>query len=104
MRSNVDLGEFKNEFAHAGNESFSGEALGLIYDHMEQTNPDYVLDLNELCGAYAEEYSEGIAKLHSIDLAGCASEGAVLEAVLGWLRDRTTVFGVIQYRVVYCQF
>tara|TARA_R110000782_G_scaffold37450_1_gene88592 strand:+ start:1043 stop:1381 length:339 start_codon:yes stop_codon:yes gene_type:complete len=102
MLINIEVDGFVNEFTARKDETFSEEALCLIYDRISIRNPDYVFDLTEICGAYVEEYAEGIAKDYGIDLDGCSDDDAILEAVLEWLRDRTTVVGVINYSVVYC--
>ncbi len=55
--------QFRDEFAHMGRkEQFSYEALGLLFEYLEEVAPDYSLDVIELCCDYAEGTVEDIAR------------------------------------------
>lgn len=48
-------GQFRTAFHQAGRkDQFSYDALGLLFDYLEENDPDYELDVVELCCYYAE--------------------------------------------------
>jgi hypothetical protein len=95
--------QFRDEFAHMGRkDQFSYEALGLLYDYLEEVEPDYSLDVIELCCDYAEGEVEDIARDYGIDLTGLDEEGAN-DVVLDFLNYQTSLVGVTQGgTIMYC--
>jgi hypothetical protein len=98
--------QFRDEFRQCGRaDQFSYEALGLLFDYLEDVDNDYDLDVIALCCEYAEENPEGIAKNYGFDLEGCDTEADIAAAVLEYLRDKTFVIGVTSSgSIVYAQF
>jgi hypothetical protein len=75
--------QFRDEFHRAGRkDQFSYEALGLLFDCLSE-NPDYELDVIEICCDFTEAAPEEIALMYDID-------GDVME----YLFSRTLVAGV----------
>ena len=103
MIQTVQLSDFRTAFAQCGRQSqFSYEALGLLFEYLEEIDPDYDLDVIELCCDYAESTPEEIAKSYSIDVE-CLQEDQVQRTVLDYLYDKTQVVGVTHSdTIVYC--
>jgi hypothetical protein len=93
MYQTINFGGFCDAFRALGREDqFSYEAKRMLFDHLEDVDPDHELDVIALCCAYAEEEELDVRRNYSI-------EGDVLE----WLQDNTIVLGVTQAgSVVYC--
>jgi len=93
MYQTINFGGFCDAFRALGREDqFTYEAKRMLFDHLEEVDPDHELDVIALCCAYAEEEELDVRQNYSI-------EGDVLE----WLQDNTIVLGVTQAgSVVYC--
>lgn len=97
--------QFRDAFHHAnrGNQ-FSYEALGLLYDYLENCGSDVELDVIAICCEFSEEYPEDIAQAYDIDTEGL-TEGQIKDAVLSHLEDNTSVVGETSSGAfVYVQF
>lgn len=110
--------QFRDEFRQCGRHTqFSYEALGLLFDYLEEIDPDYDLDVIAICCEYSEGSAAQIADWYGIDLSEC-SDGvctasaygleqvakAETAAVLAYLNDHTSVVGVTPSGIVYAQF
>lgn len=93
MYQTINFGGFCDAFRALDREDqFSYEAKRMIFDYLEDTDPDHNLAVIALCCAYAEEGKDDVRKSYSID-------GDVLE----WLQEHTTVLGVTPAgSIVYC--
>jgi hypothetical protein len=93
MYQTINFGGFCDAFRALGREDqFSYEAKRILFDHLEEVDPDHELDVIALCCAYAEEEELDVRRNYSI-------EGDVLD----WLQENTIVLGVTQAgSVVYC--
>lgn len=61
--------QFRDEFNRAGRgNQFSYEGLGLLFDYLEEVDPQYDLDVVALCCDYSEDTPATIARDYSIDL------------------------------------
>jgi hypothetical protein len=95
MKSTVYLSDFRDAFYRAGrNTQFSYQALGLLFEYLEEVDPDYDLDVIALCCEYCENTPEDLAKFYDIDVEGL-DDDAVLRVVLDWLYEATSVVGVV---------
>jgi hypothetical protein len=107
MKTTVSLYDFRDAFARAGRkDQFSYDALGLIFDYLEDQERDlgeeYELDVIALCCELSEQLPEDIARDYSIDLE---DDGNELLNVLDYLHDETTVIGVTEAgAIIYVQF
>jgi hypothetical protein len=103
MKTTLSVYDFRDAFIRAGRkEQFSYDALGLIYDWLEDNFPDYDLDVIGLCCELAEQSPEDIARDYSINLE---DDGNELNNVLDYLHDETSVIGTTDAgTIVYYQF
>tara|TARA_R110000782_G_scaffold263066_1_gene355558 strand:- start:495 stop:818 length:324 start_codon:yes stop_codon:yes gene_type:complete len=97
------VSQFRDDFAQMDRkEQFSYEALGLLYEYLEDTNPDYCLDVIELCCEYAEDTAEGIAQAYGADIEGMDEE-AIEDLISDYLHDNSVLVGMTSARTfVYC--
>ena len=105
MHITIDTaGQFRDAFRAAGRaEQFSYEALGLLFQFLEEVYPDYDLDVVGLCCEYNEDGFKDIADAYSIDIAGM-NEEQIVHTVMEYLQDNTSVVGTTDTSVVYAQF
>lgn len=107
MKTTVSVYDFRDAFARAGRqEQFSYEALGLIYEYLEDQERDlgkeYELDVVGLCCELSEETPDEIARNYSIELK---DEQNKLNDALDYLLDATTIIGTTDDgRIIYVQF
>jgi hypothetical protein len=89
--------QFRNHFAAMGREhQFSYEALGLLYEFLEENTEGYELDVVSLCCDYSEDTPEGIAKAY-----GLLEDADVVD----YLSEHTQVVGVTKAgTILYAQF
>jgi hypothetical protein len=109
MYQTVNFSAFVDAFRAQGREDqFSYEAKRLMFDHLEEVDPDHELDVIAICCAYSEDFPETIARSYSIDLNGQDPENesygeACTGEVIDWLQENTIVIGVTSVgAVVYC--
>jgi len=102
--------QFRDEFNRAGRkDQFSYEGLGLLFDYLEEIDPDYDLDVIALCCDYSEECAEDIARNYSIDLNDADPEDNDYDTqcraiVRDYLEDHTSVVGETATGFIYAQF
>lgn len=94
MKITVDhVGQFRDAFRSMGREDqFSYEGLEVLFDFIDGCNPDYELDVIELCCLYAESTPEEIADSYSINIDDM-SEEEISEAVTDFLDNYSSVIG-----------
>ena len=69
MKTTLSVYDFRDAFVRAGRkDQFSYDALGLIYDYLEEIDSDYDLDVIGLCCELSEDTPQSIAEYYSIDL------------------------------------
>ena len=107
MKTTISVYDFRDAFTRAGRQNqFSYEALGLIYEYLENQERDlaeeYELDVIGLCCELSEEMPDEIAANYSIELD---DEQNKFSDVLDYLLDVTTVIGTTDDgRIIYVQF
>lgn len=114
MKTTVSRYDFERAFVDAGRkENFSYEALGLLFDYLEdyeeQTGEELELDVVALCCDYCEETAEDIARNYSIDLSHLDPEDddyeeQCIDAVRDYLNENTTLVGETSTGFVYACF
>ena len=108
MIQTVQLSDFRTAFAQCGRQSqFSYEALELLFNHFEEVENDtgeqIELDVIAICCEYTEENPRDVAEFYNIDIADVAEDN-VLQTVLNFIHDATTVVGVTSSgKIVYVQ-
>ena len=112
MKTTIDnVYQFRDAFHNAGRASqFSYDGLELLFDHLEDVDADYELDVVALCCDYSEDSVADIAREYSIDLNDADPEdddyADQCEAlVIDYLNDNGSVVGVTPSGlIVYVQF
>ena len=100
--------QFRDEFRQCGRaDQFSYEALGLLFDYLEDVDNDYDLDVISLCCMYAEGTVEQIADWYGLEFSSI-EEGDTdgeRDHVRAYLEEHTFVIGVTPSgSIVYAQF
>jgi hypothetical protein len=94
MKQTINIHHFRDAFKSMGRaDQFSYDALGMLFDHYEEWEPDAELDVIAICCAYAEDMPASIAEDYSIDTEDM-DEGETLDAVLEYLGEKTQVIGI----------
>lgn len=106
MKTTINESEFRQAFSNYNRaDNFSYEALGLIFDYLEQleedTGEEIELDVIAICCEYAEADAQTIADYYNIDLE---DDEEIEEAVMDYLNDNTQVIGQTPTGIVYAQF
>lgn len=83
-------------------DAFGYDALRVIYDYLEELDPDFELDVIGICCDYAVNDWETIAQDYSIDLSDCADDEEKEETVREWLQNNTSLLGETKDGFVYC--
>jgi len=106
MKTTLSVHDFREAFKRANRkDQFSYDALGLIYDYLEEIDSDYELDVIALCCELSENYYYDIAANYSIDISECIDEVTTIETVVNYLQNKTTVIGTTESdTIVYVHF
>lgn len=109
MKQTVDFDDFVQAFANHGRQTqFSDAALRVLYDHLENEDPDYELDVVALCCEYCEEDTADLAERLGVDTEDMDAD-EILATVLDRLGDLTSVVGAISVvnggdRILYLEY
>lgn len=102
MKQTINLHDFRQAFHNMGRgEQFSYEALELIFDYLEENDPDAELDVIAICCDFEEMTPEDIASSYDLDLA---EEGEEMQSALDYLHDETSVVGQTDTTIVFINF
>ena len=104
MKMTLSLYDFRTEWARSSRkDSFSYDGLELLYDHLEETYPDYDLDIVELDCSWTEAGIDQILNDYDLDL-NPEIENA-LERALEALNDKTIALGITsEDTIVFLEF
>ena len=101
MIQTVNLYEFRRAFELMERKNFSYAGQEVLFEYLEECDPQYDLDVIELCCDYTEDTPENIAEQHDVDIKGL-DDDEVLTLVLDYLQDNTSVAGhTDDGRIVY---
>lgn len=109
MKQSINLSQFRDAFHRMdrGNQ-FSYEALELIYDYLEECDPDFELDVIAICCDFSEGNFQEVANELDEDLieeSEGMDEDETAQLVADKLSDMTTVLGVTSDNsIVYVNF
>lgn len=97
--------QFRDQFHRCGRgDQFSYEALGLLFDYLNDCGSDVELDVVAICCEFSEDTPESIADYYSIDTEGL-EEGEIKDEVLKHLENNTSIVGETSSgNFVYVQF
>ena len=106
MKTTVSVYDFRDAFVRYNRkDQFSYEALGLIYNYLEEIDSDWELDVIAICCDFAEESPRDIARSYNIDITDCDDEYEVLQVVRDHLQDETSVIDTTEAgNIVYIQY
>lgn len=97
--------QFRDEFrAHNRGDQFSYEGLGLLFEYLEEIDPDYDLDVVALCCDYTEATIEQIANDYGLELPDDEDDDQRRQAVFDFLSDHTSVVGDVAGGFIYANF
>lgn len=95
MQTTINVHGFRDAFKSMGRaDQFSYDALGMLFNHFEEWDPDTDLDVIAICCAYSEDSPRYIADQYDIDVSDDDDHDDVLDAVLEYLGEKTQVIGV----------
>lgn len=97
------VGQFRNEFHRQGRgNTFSYDGYEILFNYLEEGDPDTELDVVSLCCDYAESDPDTIAKDYALEWEG-KTPAEVHELVIEYLEHNSSVCGVTPAgNVVYC--
>lgn len=110
MKTSINKSQFRDAFARMGRENnFSYHGLGVLFDYFEEyeesTGEEIELDVIGICCEYDEATPDGIAANYNIDISNCLYQQEIIEAVMAYLQDHTSVAGVTEDgTIVYAAF
>jgi hypothetical protein len=108
MKTTISKYDFERAFIDADRkENFSYEALGLLFDYLEEyeesTGEEIELDVISICCDYSEDTIEDIANNYRIDLTDVEEEDQI-EYMRDYLESHTTLVGETSTGFVYARF
>ena len=107
MIQTVNVHDFRQAFRDCGRgEQFSYEALGLIFEYLEELEGDtgipYELDVIALCCDISEMTADEVRDAYPVDTT---YEGdGDCDDVIKYLNDNTSVIGQTDDTIVFCKF
>lgn len=106
MKTTLSVSDFRDAFVRMDRKNqFSYEAYGLIYDFLEEVDPDWELDVIAVCCDFDEQAPVDIAHMYGIDISECDDDDKILVVVREYLHDETTVVGeTAAGNLIYIQF
>jgi hypothetical protein len=102
----INLSDFRTEWAKSSRaKSFSYEGLEILFDFLEEVEPDHDLDIVALDSAYAESNLEDLIRDYGYAMDEEDEEGLTLEAFAEYIERESTVLGTTSHgTIVYLQF
>jgi hypothetical protein len=106
MKQTINESQFHQAFHNMGRgEQFSYDALGLIYNYLEELDENTELDVIALCCEIEESDYSDVFNTYPIDCdIENPTEEDIKETVMGYLYDNTSVIGETEKTVVFVQF
>lgn len=100
MKQTVYLSDFRDAFARMDRGGqFSYEALELIYDYLEEIDPDCELDVIAICCDFDEMHYSDVIGTYDTDLldTDLDTEEEQIEFVRKYLEENTSIIGEPSY-------
>jgi hypothetical protein len=103
MIQTINLSDFRAAFHSMGRkDQFSYEALGALFDYMEEADPNAELDVIALCCDYSEDSVKQIADSYGLDLTGDNDEDT--DIARAYLEENTSIVAETASGFLYAQF
>jgi hypothetical protein len=98
--------QFRDQFHQRGRgDQFSYDALGLLFDYLDDCGSDIELDVVAICCEFTENVPLEIAKDYSLYIDDSMSEGDIRNLVEEFLNNETSIVGETDSGAfVYVQF
>jgi hypothetical protein len=95
MKQTIDnASQFRDAFHHAGRaDNFSYEGMKLLFDYLEECDPDMELDVIAICCDYSEDSPEEIVESYGIE-SDDDDEPEAAEAAIAYLEANSTIVGI----------
>lgn len=105
----VNESAFRDAFQRMGRtDQFSYEALGLLYDYLDQLSDDtgepLELDVIGICCDYSEMTAEEVREAYGLDTPEDDDEAEEAEDVRDYLTENTSLVGETDSSFVFAQF
>lgn len=106
MQQTVNFSDFVMAFRNLDRANqFSHAALQLIFDFLEDAQPDYDLDVIEICCEFSElDAEEMLASYPEIDVPEDADDDETEQAIVEYLKYNTTYIGKTSAGFVFIDF
>jgi hypothetical protein len=110
MKQTITFSDFVGAFRdHDRYDQFGYQALEILYNYLEELDPDYELDVIAICCEYSVDHADDIAAQYAIDVTDTAGEPIEdederAELVESALNENTSVCGRYGNHFVYQQF
>ena len=105
MKTTVSVSDFRDAFRAVRPENFSYEALGELFEYLEQFEQDcgqeLELDVIAICCDFSEDTYEQIADQYGIDLEGLESDENKQQAVADYLSEQGVYVAQVKDCFVY---
>lgn len=92
MKTTVSAHDFREAFRSVRPNNFSYEALGYLFEYLEQfeqdTGEELELDVIAICCDFSEDTWQNIADQYGVDLDGCDDDDEKQQAVADYLSDQ----------------
>ena len=98
MKQTMYLTDFRNAFRRADRqENFSHEGLSVLFDYLEEINPDGELDVIAICCEYIEMTLEELNEEY-------CEEFETLDDATKWLNEHTIVCGETDDSIIFAAY
>lgn len=107
MKTTLSVSDFRDAFARMDRKNqFTYEALGLIYEFLEDIDPEWELDVIAVCCDFDEQAPVDIAYMHGIDISECDGDDDKIQIVVReYLTEHTSVVGeTAAGNLIYIQY
>jgi hypothetical protein len=109
MIQTVNVHDFRQAFKDCGRgEQFSYEALGCIFDYLEELEGDtgipYELDVIALCCDISEMTAEEVREAYNIEASSSDDTNGDCDDVIKYLNENTTVIDQTDDTILFFQF
>ena len=98
MKQTVYLSDFRDAFIRTNRkENFSYQGLEVLFDYLEEIDPEYELDVIEICCGYEEMTLEEINEAYG-------EEFETIDDATTWLEGNTMVCGSTDDSIIFAEF
>ena len=107
MIQTINLSDFRAAFHSMGRkDQFSYEALGALFDYMEEADPNAELDVIALCCDFSEDTVEDIAANYGLEFSSIedGDTDGEREHVRAYLEENSTIVAETANGFLYAQF